>query len=65
MLEEKLLKWSAIVVVGKYIADFTYDVLGKDTTTFVVEDCKGFRTPVYRAKKRHFERQYGIAILET
>jgi len=48
-------------VIGKYIADFTYH--GKDG--FVVEDVKGFKTAMYRWKKKHFEAQYGIQISET
>lgn len=31
----------------------------------IVEDCKGFRTEMYRRSKRHFEAQYGIKIKET
>jgi hypothetical protein len=30
----------------------------------VVEDVKGFRTPLYRLKKKLIEAQYGIAIIE-
>jgi len=48
-------------IVGKYIADFVY----YDQTGFVVEDVKGFRTPLYRWKKRHVEAQYGITIREV
>lgn len=49
--------------LGKYIADFTYyDV---STRAFVVEDTKGFRTPLYKWKKKHVEAQYGIQIRET
>jgi len=49
--------------VGKYIADFTYyDVNIKE---IVVEDVKGFKTDIYKWKKRHVEAEYGIKILET
>lgn len=30
----------------------------------VIEDAKGFRTPLYRWKKKHVELQYGITIRE-
>lgn len=48
--------------IGYYVADFTYRNLAKQV---VIEDCKGFRTPLYRWKKKHVEAQYGITILET
>lgn len=44
-----------------YIADFTYD----DATGFVVEDCKGYRTPIYRIKKKLMLFRHGIRIKET
>jgi hypothetical protein len=31
----------------------------------VVEDVKGFKTPLYRWKKRHVEAQYGIEVAEV
>lgn len=49
--------------IGKYIADFRYFRL-VPPTGWVVEDCKGFRTPLYKWKKRHVESQYGIQIQE-
>lgn len=45
----------------KYIADFTYT---DETGTYVVEDAKGFKTPVYRLKKKLIEDQYGFEIKE-
>ena len=60
------------VTVATYVADFRYEEVawngpkGIDGTfRDVVEDCKGFKTPTYRLKKKHFEAQYGIAIRET
>lgn len=47
-----------------YRADFLVvwsDVLHKHVT---VEDVKGFKTPIYRLKKREVEHQYGITITE-
>ena len=50
-------------VIGTYVADFSYfDV---NAGKLIVEDVKGFRTPLYRWKKKHFEAQYGIQIRET
>ena len=46
----------------KYIADFTYLGPGGD---LVVEDCKGFRTDIYKLKKKLFEARYGTIIKET
>lgn len=51
----------APVPIGTYVADFDYtDAAGE----LVVEDVKGFKTPLYRWKKRHVEAQYGIRIQE-
>lgn len=44
-----------------YIADFTYI---KDDKLVVV-DTKGFRTDVYKLKKKMFEYQYNIEIKEV
>jgi hypothetical protein len=49
-------------VLGKYVADFTYH---DRRTGYVVEDVKGFKTPLYRWKKKHVEAQYGFQIRET
>jgi len=46
---------------SSYIADFTYWEDGK----FVVEDCKGFRTDLYRLKKKMLLEKYGYLIRET
>lgn len=44
-----------------YIADFTYYKGDK----FIVEDCKGFRTPEYVVKRKWMLDKYGIRIYET
>ena len=49
--------------VGAYVADFAYWDLPKRQV--VVEDVKGFKTPLYRWKKKHVEAQYGVQILEV
>lgn len=52
----------AFVKVFSWICDFRYkDRDGRMT----VEDCKGFKTAIYRLKKKCVEAQYGIRILET
>lgn len=45
----------------KYIADFVYYENGH----MVVEDTKGFKTDVYKLKKRLMAELYGIEIRET
>lgn len=45
----------------KYIADFTY----YEGDKFIVEDCKGYKTDVYKLKKRLLAEKYGIVIKET
>jgi len=47
--------------IGKYVADFTYNEDDQE----IVEDSKGFATPLYKWKKRHVEIQYKIKIKET
>lgn len=47
----------------QYIADFTY-ISTKDNKLHVV-DTKGFKTDVYRLKKKMFEYKYGIEIEEV
>jgi hypothetical protein len=49
-------------VVGRYIADFAY--YDNTADTFCVADAKGVRTELYKWKKRHFEAEFGIKIVE-
>ena len=44
-----------------YVADFVYRENGKT----IVEDCKGFRTDVYKIKRKLMLERYGIRIRET
>lgn len=46
-----------------YIADFVYT--DKKTGSTVIEDCKGFKTDVYKLKKKLLQWRYGIKIKET
>jgi hypothetical protein len=50
------------VVIGRYVADFVYRT---PDGAIVIEDTKGYRTDLYRWKKRHVEAQYGVVIRET
>ncbi len=50
--------------IGKYVADFRYFRL-EAPTGWVIEDVKGFKTALYRWKKKHVEAQYGIQITEV
>ena len=47
--------------LAEYVADFSYLTRAGE---FVVEDVKGFRTPVYRLKKKWAEACHGITITE-
>lgn len=57
--------------IGAYRADFTYmerDPLSTRTVSRwdrVVSDVKGYRTPLYRWKRKHFEAEYGLTIREV
>lgn len=57
------------VDLGAYEADFVYKRKLKgysyDVWDEVVEDCKGFRTTVYKLKKKLMLAIYGISIAET
>ncbi len=46
-----------------YIADFKY--LERGRTVKTVEDVKGFKTPMYKLKKRIIEADYQFKIKET
>jgi hypothetical protein len=50
-------------LICTYIADFWYGDLEKHAC--VIEDAKGFKTPVYRLKKKLVEAIYGIEIVEV
>jgi hypothetical protein len=48
-------------VMFRYYADFVYEMNGSR----VIEDSKGFRTPLYKLKKKIIESFYKVSILET
>ena len=49
------------VLVATYVGDFQYF----EGEVMVLEDCKGFRTPLYRLKKKLMRALYSIEIKET
>lgn len=51
------------VAVAFYVADFVYRRVSDGVE--VVEDCKGFRTDMYKLKRKWMKACYGIDILET
>ena len=55
--------------LGHYVADFSYEQRHQVGSRYiwreVVEDVKGFKTPLYRWKKKHVEAQYGIQVREV
>lgn len=46
-----------------YVADFVYTDCG--TGKEIIEDCKGYRTDIYRLKSKMFAHKFGVVILET
>ncbi len=57
--------YPAVTIIGAYVADFVYFTKPNHGGSRVVEDAKGFRTPMYRWKKKHVEAQYGIEVREV
>jgi hypothetical protein len=56
------------VVLGRYLADATYDEWRDGAWQPVVEDTKprtGFRQDLYQWKRKHVRAQYGITIREV
>jgi len=57
------------VKCGFYKADFAYTAIkigtGDEIHTWVVEDVKGMKTPLYKLKKKIVEAIYGIEITEV
>lgn len=50
------------VFIGTYVADFRYKRISQNQ--WVVEDVKGFKTPLYKFKKKIVEALYDIKITE-
>lgn len=53
---------ASVEEIGSYVADFVYNRAADDV--LVVEDVKGFRTPLYKWKAKHFKLQHGFPITE-
>jgi uncharacterized protein DUF1064 len=53
------------VKVGAYVGDFQYERRSGPEWATVVEDVKGFKTPLYRFKKKFVEAQHGITVVEV
>lgn len=54
------------IKVGAYVADFVYSVVPEaGDLVEVIEDCKGYRTPMYKLKKKLMFAIHGIKITET
>ncbi len=49
------------ILICRYIPDFRYIRNG----TVVVEDVKGYKTDVYKLKKKMVEAAYGVTVTET
>lgn len=61
-------------LIGHYVGDFTFEerlvpkggpVGLRREWRRIVEDVKGFKTPLYRFKKKFVEAQYGIQVREV
>jgi hypothetical protein len=52
-------------LVCTYIADFVYDERRGMAWIPIVEDCKGFRTAIYKLKKKFMKACHNIEIRET
>jgi hypothetical protein len=52
-------------IIFTYVADFTYTRYRLARWERVVEDVKGFKTPLYKLKKRLIESQYKLEIREV
>lgn len=61
----ELLVYLGLRPIGKYVGDFRYSEIVDGLESRIVEDVKGFKTPLYRWKKKHVEAQYGIQIREV
>lgn len=62
------------IKIGEYRGDFSYEEKRRGDRGAerlglhwddVIEDVKGFKTPLYRWKKKHVEAQYGIRVREV
>lgn len=50
---------------GQHICDYVADFVYRDKEGYVAEDCKGYRTEVYKLKKILMKAVLGIEVVET
>lgn len=53
------------IFICRYYADFVYEEMRNSEWREVVEDVKGYRTPLYQLKKKLLQACYGIEVRET
>ena len=67
ILQPEFLLCPSVMLDGKqqrpvrYRADFSYKIDGM----VMVEDCKGFRTPEYRIKRKLMRHVHGVEVIES
>lgn len=54
-----------VIVSGEHICYYRADFRYRENGNTIVEDAKGFRTAVYRLKKKLVEASFGIKIVEV
>ena len=54
-----------VMIEGKKICKYRADFAYYEDDRRVIEDVKGFKTPIYRLKKKLVEALYGVEIIET
>ena len=52
-------------LICRYIADFTYEEAAHGTWARVVEDAKGYPTPVYTLKRKLMAAVHGVEVRES
>jgi len=58
------------IKICSYRCDFQYEEKGKilgggQDWVLIIEDCKGYKTPAYRMKRKLMEAVFGVIIRET
>ncbi len=54
-----------VVPVGVWRGDFAYEEKHGREWRHVIEDVKGFQTALFKWKRKHVEKQYGITVRLT
>lgn len=50
--------------IGRIVLDFVFEEERDGRWVTIYADRKGFRTPMFKWKRKHFEAQYGVALEE-